>query len=537
MPSGTFRRPPQLWEQKLASLVSINNVGTIAGGATDGVGSDLPPGDGGGGGSEPAPIAATSVAFGTPSTPTLSGTVQGIRVSWNGNNASGEQYPTDAYVEVHIATSGATFTPDSTTLRGKLLNGAGFFTIFGLTAGTTYYVRLVGRDAQGIASTASTAASGTTGLTSAGDYGTATIDAGAVSFNARSIGGITTSVSATAPSSPVAGDVWLDTSSGAVVYKRYSGSAWATQAWGSDSLSANCITATQIAAGAVTAGAIAAGSITTAKLDASAVTADKIAAGAITAAKISAGAIDGQTITGATIRTASTGARVAMNDGGRAAYLDIYSGNGSLHSLYGNLGDLVISPASRCVIGTGVQIQGDLTFLTGGNITATSLSTSGNISGSSGLSITGSAVDMQGVYTNNTTGIDSVGINASYRLRRISSTQAIKYDITALTKSLSASVDEARRSTVATVNPAGILDVAVTEFSVIDDGVATERRVLGFIADDVADKLPIAVTRDEAGVPAGVLDTSLIAALLAVVQQQQQTITELTARVEALEAK
>lgn len=85
------------------------------------------------------------------------------------------------------------------------------------------------------------------------------------------------------------------------------------------------ITAPKIVAGAVQAGAIAASAVTTAKLDALAVTADKIAANAITADKILAGsitatalsatAIDGKTITGAYIRTATTGQRVTVNEG------------------------------------------------------------------------------------------------------------------------------------------------------------------------------------------------------------------------------
>ena len=137
---------------------------------------------------------------------------------------------------------------------------------------------------------------------------------------------------------------------------------------------------------------------------------------------------------------------------------------------------------------------------------------------------------------NNTTGIDSVGITTGNRLRRISSSQAIKYDIATVTKPLSPSVDAAKVCDVVTVNPTALLDVAVAEFSVIDDGEPTDRRVLGFIAEDVADKLPIAVSRDANGNPAGVLDTSLLAALLAVVQDQQHIIDDLTARIEALEA-
>jgi len=60
--------------------------------------------------------------------------------------------------------------------------------------------------------------------------GTAQIASGAVTtaevnFTARSIGGITTTTSSTAPVSPLAGDLWIDTANGNLL-KRWSGSAW-----------------------------------------------------------------------------------------------------------------------------------------------------------------------------------------------------------------------------------------------------------------------------------------------------------------------
>jgi hypothetical protein len=406
----------------------------------------------------------------------------------------------------------------------------------GLAASTTYFVRLVGVDSVGNRTAASTAASSQTGLTTSSDYGTATIGAGAVSFDARAIGGITTTVGTSQPSNPVTGDIWLDSTGGSIVHKRWSGSAWVTQAWGSSSISANAITATQIAAGAITAGAIAANAITAEKINASAVTADKIAAATITGDKIAANTIDATkisaafitasdvngnvtsisgsaitsgTITGRTVQSSNGSARIVLNN---ADTLDFYSSNVKRGDLY------------------GVTVSG----LNGIGVTG-ALDVSSTIFGN-GLSIGSSTVDMIGVYNNNTTGIDEVGITSAGRLRRISSSQEIKYDITPLTQSLSKSVDPSRVSDVVTVNPQAVLGVAVTEFSVVDDGEPTDRRVLGFIADDVAHKLPIAVTRYEDGRPAGVLNTSILAALLAVVQQQNQQITDLTARVEALEA-
>lgn len=149
--------------------------------------------------------------------------------------------------------------------------------------------------------------------------------------------------------------------------------------------------------------------------------------------------------------------------------------------------------------------------------------------------VVGAGADFPGVVSNSTTGINTVGITGGGRLRMISSSQDIKYDIATLTGTLSTTVDRARLNQVETVNPEAILDVAVVEYSLIDDGQATTHRQLGFIAEDVNAKLPVAVSRDLEGKPAGVLDTPLIAAILAVVQQQQQHINGLETRLHALE--
>jgi len=448
---GQLRRPPQLWEQRLSRTTAILGAGiSSSGDATAIVPPALPPGSGGG--TEPAPVTPAPGLFIAPSTPTLIGSVQGINVVWNGLNSAGDLWPSDtSYVEVHMATSGPTFTVGTATLKGRLARPGGL-AVTGLSAGTTYYFRLRGADAAGNVTAAGTAASGTPGLINAPD------------------------------------------------------------------IAANAINANTIVAGTITGW--------------------DINAAYLSGGTVSGGFITGGTVQGAVITTSSFNPRVALNDGGgRAAYLDIFSSNNAQHSIYGDLGDLVISPSSRLKVGASVQIQGDLSFVGSGNgdITAVSLDVTGQVKGAT-LDISGAAVDMPGVYSNNTTGLDSVGITTAGRLRRLSSSQDIKYDITALTGALSSSVDPDRVSQVATVDPAAILDVAVTEFSVVDDGEPTDRRVLGFIADDVADKLPIAVTRYEDGQPAGVLDTSLLAALLAVVQDQAATIEDLRARIEALEA-
>lgn len=532
MPDGQLRRPPQLWEQRLSRTTSILGVGISSSGDATSIVTPTPP-PGAGGGTEPAPVLPPPGVFKKPSTPQLVGGLQGINVLWDGLNADGDTWPYDtSFVEVHMATSGTGFTPGTATLRGRFARPGSLF-VGGLTAGTTYHFRLRGIDPAGNLTEPSNAASGQTGLTTSSDYGTATIGSGAVSFNARTIGGVTNTVGATQPSNPIQGDVWLDSSPGtAIIHKIYNGTSWVTNAWGSASIAAGQITALQIAAGAVTAGAIAADAITGKTITGGTIVGTQVTGVTVTGGTISGGYITGGTLDGSKYRTRSSGARLEIsNDATFSDSVIWYDGSNNARVV------LQLLASKLYVSGNaGFADAVDVGSLaSSGAITGASLNVTGQVKGAT-LEISGSNVDMIGVYNNNTTGIDSVGITTAGRLRRISSSQEIKYDITPLSGTLSDSVDDARVSEVVTVDPSAILDVAVTEFSIIDDGEPTERRVLGFIADDVADKLPVAVTRYQDGRPAGVLDTSILAALVAVVQDQAATINDLRSRIEALEA-
>ena len=298
------------------------------------------------------------------------------------------------------------------------------------------------------------------------------------------------------------------------------------------------INAPDIAANAITANSIVAGTITGWSINAAYLSGGTVSGGFITGGTVSGGYITGGTLNAGYI------------NGGTVA-----SGFISGGTVSGARFDTGPFAERRVILGEvgstdALQFKGASTsngWILAHNAIGNNLSLSSTYSGvtfqvlpsldvSGGLTVTDSAVFMPGVYTNNTTGIDEVGITTGNRLRRISSSQAIKYDIATVTKPLSPSVDAAKVCDVVTVNPTALLDVAVAEFSVIDDGEPTDRRVLGFIAEDVADKLPIAVSRDANGNPAGVLNTSLLAALLAIVQDQQHIIDDLTARIEALEA-
>ena len=185
MPDGQMRRAPQLWEQRLARTTSILGAGiSSSGDATAIVPPSSPPGAGGG--TEPAPVAPAPGLFIAPSAPTLIGSVQGINVVWNGLNSAGDLWPSDtSYVEVHMSTAGTGFTPDASTLKGRLVRPGGL-AVTGLTSGVTYHFRLRGADPAGNYTTAGAAASGTPGLITAPD-----IAANAITANSIVAGTIT----------------------------------------------------------------------------------------------------------------------------------------------------------------------------------------------------------------------------------------------------------------------------------------------------------------------------------------------------------
>ncbi len=552
--SGEMRRPPQLWEQRLARTTSILGVGISSSGDTTAIVPPTPvPGTDGG--VEPSPVLPAPGAFIKPSTPQLVGGLQGINVLWDGLNSAGELWPYDtSWVEVHMDTTGTAFTPGTATLKGRLAR-PGALLVGGRTAGSAYYFKLRGADPAGNYTEASNAATGFTGLTTASDYGTATIGTGAVSFNARTIGGVTNTVGAVAPSNPLTGDIWLDSSPGtAIVHKIWNGSTWVTNAWGSASIAAGQITALQIAAGAVTAGAIAADAITGKTITGGTVTGSFISGGTISGGYISGGTMNagymtGGTINGSKIQTESTGARVVLADGGRAAYLDIYSANSAQHSIYGDLGDLVISPSSRLKVGTSVQIQGDLSFVGSGNgdITASSIETSGacDVNGQTTLGASGDNAGLRvastgevysyGIDDNTTANAANVRVGANAQLLKSTSTVRLKDELTPLEDDLCGVPADKIADFPASVDPYDVLTITPTEFRSLSPA-DTDARSLGFIAEDVAIKMPWAADWDDDGLPSAVEDRPILAALLWVVREQQATITDLRSRIEALEA-
>lgn len=445
-----MRRPPQLWEQRLARTTAILGAGISSSGDATAIVPPTPA-PGSGGGTEPAPVPPPAGAFTTPSKPTLFRQVQGLGVLWDGLNADGDLWPYDtSWVEIHADTSGSAFTPSDATLKGRLAR-PGIYSIGGLTQGSTYFVRLRGADPAGNYTAAGAAESALTGGTITAVY----------------ISGGT--------------------------------------------MAAGYLSGGTISGGLITGGTINGATITSTGISGYATTgdiADFITGGDVNSnvTSISGGVITSGTIIGRTVQSSSGSARIVLNN---ADTLDFYSSNVKRGDIY------------------GVTVSG----LNGLGVTG-ALDVSSTIFGQS-LSISGANADFPGISTGSTTA--DAGFNGD-RLRKKTSSQRYKYDITPLSGTLHPDVDADKQVEAATVNPTAILDLAVAEFSWLEEGLPTDKRDLGFIAEDVAAKFPIAASLGPDGIPIAVRDTPIIAALLAVVQDMEQTIEDLRSRIEALEA-
>ncbi len=285
-----------------------------------------------------------------------------LYASWDPvSNADPVQY------EVHLSTSTG-FTPSGVTLLGVTPGTTWVTTVDHsgtvLTNGTTYYVKVVAKDADGSASAGTQGSAAPYNLASSTQTtdGSPPSAVGSAPTVQGGIGYLTAFWSPVSNNDPVQYEVHLSTSTGftpgggtlvlttpgssAVIRKDASGSdlAYGTtyyvkvvakDADGSASASSqgsgsmatavtadltnNLITTAKIAADAVTsaelannavdAAAIQALAVTTAKLDANAVTTAKIAADAVTAAELAANAVD----TAALQAAAVTGTKIAAN--------------------------------------------------------------------------------------------------------------------------------------------------------------------------------------------------------------------------------
>lgn len=196
-----------------------------------------------------------------PSAPVLASGINALYVGWNGAMGDGSAPLSDfAGVQVHVSAT-PSFTPSSQTLQG-VLTSAGTWPVHNLTAGTTYYVLLVAVTTSG-ASTPSAYSSGTPAsvvqLIPPGS-----ISATQLGFQARSIGGITTTIQNTPPLNPQIGDLWYDGSNGFLL-NTWNGAQWVPYQFGTNAIAVGSITAQLIAAGTIIAGAVDGTTITGAK--------------------------------------------------------------------------------------------------------------------------------------------------------------------------------------------------------------------------------------------------------------------------------
>lgn len=304
-----MRRPPREWEESVSARLRA-----IAPGAELGATITAPQPPESAPSPTPEPAPPTVINLRPPSTPTITQLGSGVRVAWDGKDVDGVDYPTQAYVQVHVSPSSG-FTPTLSTIKG-IIRGAGTLDVIGLTAGTVYYVKLRGKVDGGTAleSTPSTQAS-----TAAGSIVTE-IPAGAIgsdliSFSARDLGGIGQFVGSVAPTGGTyyVGDTWVNTNDG--TYNTWNGSSWVKREWGTAAISAGAITANQIAANAIIA--------------------DKIAANALE---------------GKTVSTSNGGSRIVLADGG-ADTLSFYNANAATASMFAGLNQLFVSSNQLTVLG------------------------------------------------------------------------------------------------------------------------------------------------------------------------------------------
>jgi hypothetical protein len=128
------------------------------------------------------------------------------------------------------------------------------------------------------------------------------------SVTARGLGGITTTISATAPSSGANGDIWINSSAGNQI-NQYNGTTWVAITWNATNvITAGTITASLIQAATITGSLIAAGTITAGNIAANTITASQIASNTITAAQIAANTITATQIAANTITAAQIAA-------------------------------------------------------------------------------------------------------------------------------------------------------------------------------------------------------------------------------------
>lgn len=360
-----------------------------------------------------------------------------------------------------------------------------------------------------------------------------------------------------------------------------------------DEIAANAITSTKVAAGAISTLQLAAGAITaesaiiangaiqTAMIGDAQITNAKVQS--LEATKLTAGTIDASQIT---IRTAESGPRVQFDVNGIKGYntfgqetfslssfngdalvtgnfrtgdsgariemgtaygvlsgINFFSSTGQSGSVGTGLdGGLLLSATSTrqvTIFGDTVSVQGDCNFDDPArfysSVDVDGQFTAGLSGGNAAFRVQNDDVYSYGIDDNTTAFDANVRVGANAQLFRSTSTVRLKDELVPLVDDLTGVPADKIADFPASVDPYDVLSLTPTEFrslSTADD----QARMLGFIAEDVAEKLPWAANWDKEGLPCAVDDRPILAALLYVVREQQSVIEDLRARVEVLES-
>jgi hypothetical protein len=389
------------------------------------------------------------------------------------------------------------------------------------------------------------------------NIGSGTITADQVSFDATAIGGIQQFVGTTQPTvtgagtanqQPKDGSTWINTTN--LSYNTLTNGVWVTRQWGQAAISAGAISTGQLAAGAITAdsgiiGNLAVGNaqianaaitdakvqslnadkITTGTLNASLVTVTNLNASNINTGTLSGDRISGGTIQGSTIVTRGDGFRVRLKDGGAGGtdHLEFLSGANVRSRMFAT--DLETGIEARTQL-TIYNISGGLGDLLSRNIATGAFETT--------------TTEFRSIAINDNTSALAVNVRVNgapnnYSVVRSTSNVNVKDDLAPLFDDLEDVPTSKISPDGPNVDPFDVLLITPTDFESLcaSDG---GQRTLGFIAQDVAAKFPFACEYDADGNPDSVADRPIVAGLLAVVRQQQATIEDLSARLDALEA-
>jgi hypothetical protein len=298
-----------------------------------------------------------SLILTSPSKPDILARLGTVTVTWDGADSAGATPPNSvSYIEVHLGTTSG-FTPDSSTLYGRIEVIPGGYTVIGdLPYGSSYYAKLIFVSTTGFKTTASVA-SDVVAVVSLVDT-----DLIAKTLTVWPFQDKTVNVDALANNSVSARTLVAN----AVTY---------------DAIAANAIGSNQIIAGSIGAGKIGANAITANEIAANTITAGMIKTNEITADRIKAGALDAFLITGAQIQTAKPisdggqNARITLNSSGITAY---NTSNAVTFTLNANTGAVTIGAYDASIANASATANTANSTATTANSTATTANTVAN---------------------------------------------------------------------------------------------------------------------------------------------------------------